>query len=444
MTPQDADALAAALESGDIAEVLRVLSDLTEDARRRLAPLSIARVRELKDEFEPVALDRGSFTMRRRVARAGEPEGAATIAAFGTCTAAELRRLARGPGFQRFEKAEAIVAAVRPRDEARIIEIVDWLCQPGTGRWDVAQDLVREGRCPRPSHDAWILGLYERGPRGRLRGSGLPAPAGPPVLDVLREDPVLLADVWRLFEVEGAPELSLATFDASWPERCWHGALLALASEGLLSRQRLLDSSIDALGRDFSPYHAAWYSRFHEALAPSPSERSARIASYTRLLASQVPATAALAIDAIDFIDGSDDIGAQATVDDQARTRIVSALGQALPGLTKRPALKALRMLRRMAERDASLATPAARAAAGALLSRIAGVQDEGIALLRALGDVHDPRLRRDVAEALPMVAPRLRELLPALARGKPGPGRRHDGAAPGAGRLGRPRRRDR
>src|SRR5207302_10667133 len=67
-------------------------------------------------------------------------------------------------------------------------------------------------------------------------------------------------------------------------------------SEGKLPRDQLLDTGLSALRRDFAPFRAGWFSRFHEALNPTPIERQQREAEYVALLTSPVSATVSFAV----------------------------------------------------------------------------------------------------------------------------------------------------
>ena len=78
-------------------------------------------------------------------------------------------------------------------------------------------------------------------------------------MEVLRRNPDLLVeDVWRVFEVEGGGENSLAAYDKySSAENRWRTALVELGNDGSLDRERLLDASLDALQRGFGAVSGA-------------------------------------------------------------------------------------------------------------------------------------------------------------------------------------------
>src|SRR6185369_6898866 len=80
-------------------------------------------------------------------------------------------------------------------------------------------------------------------------------------------------------------------------------AFRTMAADGTIERARVLASTLDALGRDFAPFRAGWYSRLHESLKPTQSERVANRERYLDLLSSRVPATVAFAMRALVDVD---------------------------------------------------------------------------------------------------------------------------------------------
>ena len=103
-----------------------------------------------------------------------------------------------------------------------------------------------------------------------------------------------------MFEVEGGGENSLAAHDKyTMAEKSWSHALLALAADGTLDRDQLLDASLAALERGFAQFRAQWFSAFHEALGPTLGERAFRVDRYISLSASSVGPTVSMALKAL-------------------------------------------------------------------------------------------------------------------------------------------------
>ena len=117
-------------------------------------------------------------------------------------------------------------------------------------------------------------------------------------LHMLRHDDELRNDIfWRVFEVEGGGEISLANIDKFSAEALnWHNTVVLLANEGTLDRARVLRSCLEALNRDFSAYRAGWFSRVYAALEPTPAEAAANQDLLRLSLGSSVTATVSLAM----------------------------------------------------------------------------------------------------------------------------------------------------
>ena len=197
------------------------------------------------------------------------------------------------------------------------------------------------------------------------------------VIDVLRANPdLLIDDVWRIFEVEGGGENSLAAHDKYCPESgSWRAALVELSNEGALSRERLLDASLDALQRGFGQFRAQWYSAFHEALKPTDDERAARASTYLSLTASPIGPTVSMALKALLQVE-------RATPLDAAE--VVAQIGPAVLAPSKGSATQALGLLERAVASEPDLRPRAASLVAEALGHGSADVQKVALEKLRA------------------------------------------------------------
>ncbi len=119
------------------------------------------------------------------------------------------------------------------------------------------------------------------------------------VLEALRADPGLLeVELWELLATEGAGR-ALGQHD-NWldkparypggpqsdghPERTWRHALVSLAADGTLDRDRLLDQVLLAPLCDWRQVDVSWFVGLHEALEPNIDEVAGRQGVYTRLL----------------------------------------------------------------------------------------------------------------------------------------------------------------
>lgn len=276
----------------------------------------------------------------------------------------------------------------------------------------VARALVRRGLSRKPSVPEYVLGMI----------------VGEHSMDVvlprLEADPDLLEDeVWRLFEIEGSGEMSLAAYD-KYRAGAWTAALVSLADDGRLPRARLLDASLAALGRDFGAFRAQWFERFHEELHPTIEERTARLEAYLRLLGSVNPTTVSFALDALSEIDRATPLRGEVAL---------RHLSSAMTARTKRAAHAALRLAAAIAAREPAHAGHVTRLALAALAHEARAVQEDAIDLIDRFGatPTDDLALRSEIAERVALVAPTLRARLarwtdradaPALCDAGPGP----------------------
>lgn len=268
-------------------------------------------------------------------------------------------------------------------------ELIRYLGEP-LG-WKKVRQLVRTGAMPRPDCDEYYLGMLNYFIDCRA---------------LVRDDPELLEhEAWRLFEIEGTQQFSLADHD-KYSSHTWAHIFLGLAAADPAQRARLLDSSLAALKRDFPAFKAGWFSRFHEALKPTVDERAERVSSYLRLLRSPIPATVSMAVAALGEIQKAGRLdGAE----------LLSHVSPALQARAAGTAKSALRMVDGAARGDPAQASRAGVVAADALAHPAADVQATALAILDRVAQTPDPELgaalerrRDDMAASL---RPRFEEL---------------------------------
>ncbi len=100
--------------------------------------------------------------------------------------------------------------------------------------------------------------------------------------DLLTEEPELLNDAWKLFEVE----TWAFAFDGPDPpgRESWASAFCRLAERGTIDRGRLLDATLKGLTTGFKKDVLTGFSKFHDRLEPTVDEMSERQATYADLL----------------------------------------------------------------------------------------------------------------------------------------------------------------
>lgn len=279
-------------------------------------------------------------------------------------------------------------------------------------------------RCRPPQHANYALGAlngiwppFDTAEHLRRLDRGQTPLPEPNLVDLLlAERDWLGTGFWRLFEADGTGEVSLANSEKYGKGRqTWTDALLELSRRGVLPRERLLDATLAALSRDFIQFRAGWFSRFHDALQPTPDECAQRSDAYLRLLASSIPPTVACALKALVLADGAKPLPA---------ARLISALQPVLSAPSQAAAKTAVEFLDRVANREPSVRSQACLAVASALLHEAIEIQRAALEVLDRHGDRQDASLRAKVGEGVEAVAASLRRRLVPWLEG-PAPTRR-------------------
>ncbi|RSN60764.1 ribonucleotide reductase [Amycolatopsis sp. WAC 04182] len=194
---------------------------------------------------------------------------------------------------------------------------------------------------------------------GRFRGK--------PLAERLRAEPEALTELWELLTIEGNGDASFAAFDKYVrDEDKWSTALLELTETGEVDRTRLLDLTLDVLARDFAAFRAQWYAALHEALAPTPDERTKAQHRYARLCGSGLPRTVSFAVKALSLVDK------QGTLDDEVALQHLPA---AAAGRGAATAELALKLAGRIADRRPELTDLADEVFEAALTHESSGVR---------------------------------------------------------------------
>jgi hypothetical protein len=240
-----------------------------------------------------------------------------------------------------------------------------------TSAFDPIRTLEKLGLVDLDADDTYVLaavgGIGDR--HGRSRATAL------------RSDPELIDKVvWRMFEVEGGGEVSLANIDKFSSDHVgWHAAFLELTADGTLPRDRVLTSALRALNRDFGAYRAGWYRRLYEALDPTADELGSHQELLRTLLRSNVPATVGFAVGKLRTLSRQD------ALDDE---ETLAALAPAVVAGPKTAAISAVRLIGEIATRRPELGEQAADVAVAALEHPHADVQTAAGTLLKTF-DAH-------------------------------------------------------
>jgi hypothetical protein len=299
-----------------------------------------------------------------------------------------------------------LVSALRP------VWLQPWaelMLKQSLDNWAFVRRMVREGLCRKPLGNEYTLGLM-REMRWRFSSCGASrkdrgTKGFSSVQAALLADPDLLKeDLWKIFEIEGNDKCNLQALEPgpffSEEANSWRYALVWLAHHKHLSRDRLLDASLEALGRGFTPHRAGWFTRLHEDLEPTIEERAKRTKKYLRLLGDPNPNNATFALEALLNLDQAKPLKGN---------EVMEAIEPVFALKAKGTVKSALRWLEQIVKREPKLARDAVYRAAAALSHETADVQTAAFKFIEAKSVRDDPRLRERIEQCRGAIAPTLR-----------------------------------
>lgn len=176
--------------------------------------------------------------------------------------------------------------------------------------------------------------------------------------------------LWPLFSLEGTQMVSFANrekYSSGWAE-----PLVALVSEGMLDRDRMLDEMLKALNRGFPAYRVRWFTQHYEDFAPTEEETTKRQHLLIAAMGSGVASTTTFAVKQLSRLSELDADG------------FVAAAHHAMGG-PKGTAITALKMLEKIAAEREDLAASIADAAQTGLYHAHDDVVRRSAKLLRTL-----------------------------------------------------------
>lgn len=177
---------------------------------------------------------------------------------------------------------ELLLATLRDRGVSWIPELVTILAGKLTdedlARWYFVVGLAHAAGVPVPTTEPFV--------KGWVQAVGFSTEAQ--ALDRLRSDPFLTVMVPRIFDVDGVgSDLvrdGIHYAAAPDPGKTIAGVLPALAAEGRLDREMLLDGCLGRFLRGETAHHIRGFVGLYRALAPSAAEVSVRVNDLMRLL----------------------------------------------------------------------------------------------------------------------------------------------------------------
>ncbi len=405
----DAKKLSKLIDNKSKKACLAFLAKLEPKRRRALAGSALQKVRDAETAY----FEKSHSSIKSIFGNsAREVYENARICFYATASLSEIRKQGSRAS-PNYGSMLGIAQAVNPE---WIGDWVNLMAEEDPRMYGDIRMLYEAGFVDKPGGDAYILGMIST-VGGWFRSASL-WPKEMSLSDRIRANPDIRDhDVWRLFEIEGNGEFSLASFDkyiggkktqsGGTKNRSWADALKDLSEDGTLSRTRLLDASLDALDRDFAQFRAGWFSRFHEHMAPTLDERKQRRERYLKLLGSTIAPTVSFALKSVVKIDK-----AKALPPNQ----LLEHIRPVFQARAKGTVITALRLLGNAATREPDLSASIALVAVDALIHESSDVQHKTLELVESLYPEPEPDLARVLSDYADSIAPSLKERFNQLA----------------------------
>jgi Family of unknown function (DUF6493) len=384
---------------------VRALEGMPEDERAKLGAAAVTKFKAIVKGVRPayfMSLDPNDDSLVR-----GAP---VSIDAFRTAQAAVLLTgsFSQWKSVRRYglPSDDLVLRILRHRRVTWLNEMVELTCEsddPFNSRWSLIRGLIREGLCAPPKSGRYVDGML----RALITEAEFTKRSLKAVL--LGDSGLLEHEIWRIFETEPEPRSIglLAVGSMSGGPETWEVALVELANEGKISRERLLDATIDGLSRDLHERRGRWFAMLHDRLEPTSVELAARFTRYPDLLGSRNAATVALALRVVKELVKAGRLEPSSLVD---------RLAPVLHVRTKAMVKQALAVLDRAASQagDSSSKDRIVAVAAEALVQESADIQEATLDLIERHGDVHNRTIRELLATRVEVLNPSLRGRLEA------------------------------
>jgi Family of unknown function (DUF6493) len=438
--------LEALIDAGNLKECLSLLEGMPEAERAKLGAAAVARLKAIVKGVRPALFTRlnRSDDSPLRDALTEDPwrdirsksDVPQNLETFNTARAVVLATASLGQwkSVLRYglPSDKLVLRILRHRRVTWLNEMVELICEsddPFHSRWNLIRGLVREGLCAPPKSGLYI----DRMLRVLMDESSATERSLKAVL--LKDLALLEHEIWRIFETEPEPRSTGLLTPVEFigrPDTLWEVALVDLAQEGRISRERLLDTAILGLSRDLHKNRARWFAIVHDRLKPTSAELAARVTRYPDLLGSRNAATVALALRVVKELVKAGRLEPSSLVD---------RLAPVLHVRTKAMVKQALAVLDRAASQagDSSSRDRVVAVAAEALVQESADIQEATLDLIERHGDVHNRTIRELLATRVEVLNPSLRGRLeawlaqatkkPASKQTRPEPPRRESAA---------------
>lgn len=352
-----AETLQKILDKGDLNACRKFFRGMPESRRRELHPTAAAQFKKLKrNEIVQVAPN----TYQRN-----DLLPAAQLAYFATGTLSEIKQM----GTWRHPDGNDVFEILIERKPNWVESFVAMLLESRFAfrEWTLIRRLIAEKLVKKPDVPTYYLGMIS------CLGNRF---SETPMIDQLLAEPDLLTDdIWRLFEIEGGGDISLANLDRFGYGRSFAKTFIELMNQGMLPRKRLLTSSLEALERGFNHYRAKWFFTFFDMLEPTDKELKAERTRFLGLLLAPAPNVVTWAFEKVRSLARS-----------YSPEELAPAIEPLLQSKSKGLALEATQLLNEIATQSPKQAHDVSRIAATALRHEKADVQNAALNLIEQFG----------------------------------------------------------
>jgi hypothetical protein len=355
------NALERLIQSGDRAGVRAVLLDMSEHERANFSRLAISWYEKSSQMKWPV---NNMFTGWHGTHVLGRDCFAASLnTCLATSNAQQLSKLT----YTTMSADDLDFELLGKLQPSALRDFGNTLIEQDRNHYESIRKLIQHGLCEIPTCDSYVLAMISSN-----EGWGWRQDQWRAVSVRFLEEPDMQQNIWRIFEVQNQELSTLSPKKSAVnpPPETWCDALVKLSQTGHLDRQRLLLSTIEALGRDFRTHHARWFTELHDALQPTEEEVFALVDYYIPHLNSANASTAKWVLQKLNKATKKRPLPPE---------RFAKSMRPFLHSAVKTTVLFAVQLLDQAAKNFPDFATEACEIAAEGLLHESAEVQDRVI-----------------------------------------------------------------
>ncbi len=402
MTPEQLEILV--LEADNTKVLQTAFSSLTEKERKALSNTAqklrkqISRNSPDKDASEQL---RKYFKQRKGYHWGSPAFHNADMALFALCPPSVLKRRDLFINWADIRVVEQILVDRKP----------DWLDQWlawnlenefHTLRFSTVRRWIREGICNKPEVDGYyqlfaqdmktVVDHRDESPRR-------------PLSEQLLNEPDMLEDVWRLFEIENNAFDGDSWYTTNAPEHyeTWSDALVKLSQADHIDRTRLLDATLSGLFLELKQTQLSGMHNLHTRLSPTKNERLERQPTYRSLLCHKVGHVVKFALSMLGKLERDKALDGAAFL-----AEVQAVFFQE----TKGNAITALKLIKRIVKRNPTFTHTAIGVAAEALRHSNLDVQALALELIEEHEDSIEDGLRIELDQISEYVAESIKSKL--------------------------------